>query len=88
MFLLDEFFDQQAILFSLLEGLFVGIVGGGDEEVVDLVLAVGQAHLRLVLNDVLDLEKKIQMLESPRSFLIVVAMSRDKRCHRELKCSK
>ena len=55
-FLLDKLFDEQAILFSLLEGLLVGVVGGRDEEVVDLVFAVGQAHLRLVLDDVFHLE--------------------------------
>ena len=30
-------------------------MGGGHKEVVDLVLAVGQAYLGLVLNDVMDL---------------------------------
>ena len=51
----DKFPDEQTELLALLEGLLVRVVGCGDEEVVDLVLAVRQADLGLVLDDVLDL---------------------------------
>lgn len=55
MHLLDEFLDEQAKLLPLLERLLVGVVGRRDEEVVDLIFAVGQTDLRLVLDNVLDL---------------------------------
>ena len=54
-FLHEQLPEYEAELLPLLEGLLVGVVGGGDEEVVDLVLAVGEADLGLVLDDVLDL---------------------------------
>ena len=53
--LLDKLFDEQTKLFSLLEGLFVGIIGGGDKELVDLVLTVGQARGGLIGIDIDDL---------------------------------
>ena len=55
--LLDKLFDEQTKLFSLLEGLFVGIIGGGDKELVDLVLTVGQARGGLIGIDIDDLVK-------------------------------
>ena len=54
-YLRDQLLNEQAELLPLLEGLLVRIVGGGDEEVVDLVLAVGEAYLGLILYDVLHL---------------------------------
>ncbi len=53
--LLDNLLDEQAELLPLLEGLLVRVVGGGDEQVVDLVLAVSQADLGLVGDDVVHL---------------------------------
>lgn len=51
----DQFPDEQAELFSLLERLLVGVVGGGDKQVVDLIFAISQTDLGLVLDDVVDL---------------------------------
>ena len=59
----DKFPDEKTELLALLEGLLVRVVGGGDEEVVDLVLAVRQADLGLVLDDVLDLVELAHAVE-------------------------
>ena len=62
-FLHEQLPEYEAELLPLLEGLLVGVVGGGDEEVVDLVLAVGEADLGLVLDDVLDLVELAHAVE-------------------------
>ena len=53
----QELLAQQAKLFPVLERLLVGVQAGRHEEVVGLVLAVGEALLRLVVDRVHDLEK-------------------------------
>ncbi len=59
----DEFPDEEAILFPLNKRLFVRVIRGRHEEVVDLILAVGQTHLRLVLDDVVNLDEFADAIE-------------------------